>query len=484
MRKLILVLSGLISCGVSLGQTSFLVSYGNSGYDFSRDVKQDMDTGYVITGSSSSFAPDNGDAFILKVDPDGNFVWSWNYGGPGADWGEEIIITYDSTYAIAGYTNSFGAGGFDFFLVRADIDGTPLWQKYYGGSDWDKAYCVAELADSGFVLVGESYSFSGGNMNGYIVRTNKNGDTLWTYVDTSSTGSFFRSVAVDGDSLIICGGIGDGGNNSFDGYIIKMHDSGNIGWNQQIGQGNNDYFNSVYAVNGVYSFGGVRSFDFANDKEDMWMYRINDDGTLVTNVTYVNPTPENDGIQDVIARDFDQDYYFVGYTSSYGYLLDGLPDVFMAKMTLTEIQFQEVNFGEAGNDIAFGIDRTFDGGVVVTGDTRWWATGGTNAFIMKIGPSWTYPDWFTDMAFDDMTNGIEDFVQIQNLSAYPNPVAEILHLPSFDSGALFIYDLSGKQVMSKDNIPSEVDLSKLNPGTYIVVVESESGIYQQRIIKL
>lgn len=165
-------------CGIWANR-NLLKAYGNTGYDFGRDIVQDNDSGYVITGSSSSFGPDNGEAYLLKLNTAGEFSWSRNYGGEGSEWGEGLVVTNDSTYAIAGYTNSYGAGGFDFYLIRIDATGEPIWQKTYGGTNWDKAFALVQLADSGFVLVGDSYSFEGGIRRGYIVRTDKNGELLW-----------------------------------------------------------------------------------------------------------------------------------------------------------------------------------------------------------------------------------------------------------------------------------------------------------------
>lgn len=480
--KRLFIISALFMSFQLFGQQTWIKSYGNSGYDYARDVKQDTDTGYVVTGCSSSFGPDNAEAYLLKLDTGGNFVWSYNYGGQGTEYGEELVITNDSTYAFAGYTNSFGAGGWDFYLVRAGDQGIPMWEKTYGGSDWDRAYGITQLADSGFVMVGESYSF-GGYLRAFAVRTDKNGDTLWTYVHNSPEPSFFKGVALDGDSLVMCGGIGDGNANSFDGLVIKMNIDKTIGWTQQIGQGNNDYLNAVYSVNGVYSMGGVRSYNYSADKEDLWMYRIYDDGTLISDTTFVNATPENDGIKDCVARDFDQDYYWVGYTESYGYMVDGKPDVFMAKMTFTELQFAGANFGEEGDDIGYAIDRTYDGGVVICGDTKFWNTGGYNAFIMKLDGPWNFPNWMNDLTYDNITNSISNYAQSTPITVYPNPFENEITLPYLENGYTRIYDLGGKLIY-QDTYQQQLDLNELEKGTYLLTIESDGQLYQEMIIKL
>lgn len=481
-RIFFIALMALTISGYS--QISFVTKYGNSGYDFARDVKQDVDTGYVVTGSSSSFSAEDSEAFILKLDSLGNFMWSFNYGAEGSEWGEEIVVTNDSSYAIAGYSNSaWGNGGFDFYIVRAAADGSPIWEKTYGGSDWDKAYCLVELADSGFVVVGESYSFN--NMrSGYIIRIDKNGDTLWTHVENNPVPSFFRSVDLDGDSIVVCGGIGDGGVDTHNGYVVKMDMNGQVSWTHIVGQGYDDYFNSIKIVDTVYSLGGVRSYDYANDKEDVWIYRLEDDGTLISDLTYVNPTPANDAIHDIEVRDFDQEFQFVGETSSYGYLADGLADVFMCKVTWTNVFIGQGNAGHQGADIGWGIDRCTDGGVVVCGDSKYQSTGGYNLFVMKLDGTWQFPNWDTEMGYDSITTSIYDQANILPLNFYPNPVRDILYFNQSIQGVVLIHDLTGKLHHEGVISGNALNLQFLVAGTYVLTVVNEEGIKQEKIIKL
>ncbi|MBK9191928.1 MAG: hypothetical protein IPM77_10670 [Crocinitomicaceae bacterium] len=219
---------------LSQGQIiEFINVYGNGGYDYGRDIQECYDSSFVVTGSSSSFTGE-ADAYLMKVDKYGDFIWSYNYGGNDSEWGQSVVITYDSCYAIGGYTNSFGAGGFDFYLIRTDNSGIPLWEKTYGGSDWDQAYDLIETPDSGFVLVGYTYSFSG-SKDGYIVRTNKDGDTLWTKLIGGTGEDFLNAIMLDGDSIVVCGGTGSFGTGGIDGIISKMDLDGSIGWTKYAG---------------------------------------------------------------------------------------------------------------------------------------------------------------------------------------------------------------------------------------------------------
>ncbi len=479
----------LICLGVTAGfgqGNSFLKAYGNSGYDFGRDIKQDNDTGYVITGSSSSFA-DDGEAYLLKLDENGDFEWSWNYGGTGTEWGESLVVTSDSTYAIAGYTNSYGAGGFDFYLVRIDTFGWPMWENYYGGSNWDQAYGLVQLEDGGFVMAGESYSFHDGKRSGYIVRTDEDGVMLWEHAMDGAE-SFFRDIDVDGDSIVVCGGIGDGGADTYDGYVAKFSIDGTFGWDKAIGQEYNDQFNAMQIVDNYYSFGGARGYNYPTEDQNMWMYRMDDIGNEVVDTIYVNESLNIDAVNDIAIR-ADQDYAFVGETKSYGYSsIDGKYEIFMAKMSTSFIHFSAKTYGEAGDDKGQAIDRTRDGGAVYLADTKYFSTGGNNILIIKVNGTWVYPDLISDegdflVEFDDITNSLPNYLETIDLTVYPNPFKDIINLPQITEGTYSVYSIDGQMIQEGKVNSQQLDLSHLRTGTYLLTVQTQDGIYKKRLIK-
>ncbi len=461
---------------------TFMKSYGNTGYDYGRDIKQDNDTGYVITGSSSSFGADNSEAYLLKIDKNGDFLWSHNYGGSGSDWGEGLVITNDSTYAIGGYTSSFGAGGFDFYLMRIDADGSLLWENTYGGSDWDQAFGLVQLPDSGFVLAGESYSFNDGLRSGHIVRTDKNGTLLWQTTILEPVPSFFTDISFDGDSIVVCGGIGDGGEESYDGFIYKCGLDGGFGWDRRIGSEYNDYFNAVFTISGFYSFGGARGYNFPDTDMDMWMYRLDDAGNEIFDTTYVNESVNFDQIHDIAIRGFDQDYAFVGETRSYGFMFDGKSEIFSGKMTSTLIHFAERTYGEKGDDIARSIDRTRDLGAVILADTKYYSSGGHAIIVLKLNNLWEYPE-IDILDYTDITNSISESISLAPGLVYPNPFTTTIFLPAIDKGTFSLTSLDGKVLISGTIDGQEVDLSGVSEGSYLLIIQTTEGSYQQRLIK-
>jgi len=107
----------------------FQTKFGDGGYDVGYDVKQTYDKGYIITGSTSSFGKGNTDVYLLKIDSMGQKVYEKSFGGYNNESGKSIIELPDSSIVIAGFTSSFGFGGYDIYLVKADKYGSLIWEK-------------------------------------------------------------------------------------------------------------------------------------------------------------------------------------------------------------------------------------------------------------------------------------------------------------------------------------------------------------------
>lgn len=473
---------GLIFCLFTASALSqnihFIKSYGNTGYDYGRDIKQTPDTGYIATGSSSSFGSANADAFLLKVDSLGNFKWSYNYGGPDSDWGNSVILTHDSTYAIGGYTNSYGAGGFDFYLVRAGANGTPLWQKTYGGSNWDKGDALAEIpADSGFIIVGETYSFGAGGKDMYMVRTDQNGDTIWTKTYGGINDDWATGVLVDGDSIVVCGGTKSFGAGMSDGIILKMDLDGNLGWVKVKGHELEDYYTAIEKFSASYYLSGTRDYHNGAYLNDFWIYRISTNGNLVVVDTSIsNPSHEVEIAHDLTVAQLGN-VYFAGQTMSFGYsTIDLLPDAFVGKLLTTYFTAYDYrqNFGEAGTDIAWGIDKCYDDGTVSIGDLHYGSTGGNNMFILKLNKTANFPADSPDYDIfgginNDITTSIVEMPSGSKLRIYPNPATEYLTIDGSQTIDLVqIFDLGGKCLLTEANVKNAVFVGNLPPGFYLI----------------
>ncbi|MFA5033340.1 MAG: T9SS type A sorting domain-containing protein [bacterium] len=216
----------------SNGDTLWTRAYG-SGCGYS--VCQTADSGLAIVGFTDSFGDINGDVYLIKTNPNGDTLWTKTYGGSSEDLGCSVSQTVDGGFIIVGRTMSFGAGNYDVYLIRTDSSGDTLWTRTYGGSGSDEGSSVQQTFDDGYIVTGRTFSFSTGK-NIYLIKTNSNGDTLWT---RAFNGSESHSVCQTTDSGFVIAGARSGF------YFIKVNANGDILWTKNYGGGANGIGYSV-----------------------------------------------------------------------------------------------------------------------------------------------------------------------------------------------------------------------------------------------
>lgn len=157
----------------------FYTKFGGAGIDIGYGVKTTLDKQYIVVGSTSSYGAGSTDVYLVKVDSMGLPIWGKTFGGFGNDVGRSVIQLPDSGYVIAGFTNSFGAGGYDAYVVRTDKLGALIWQKTFGGLDWDFAYDLVYSSDGNIVFCGTTTSYGHGNMDGFVCKFDLSGTQVW-----------------------------------------------------------------------------------------------------------------------------------------------------------------------------------------------------------------------------------------------------------------------------------------------------------------
>jgi hypothetical protein len=136
-------------------------------------VQQVSDGGYIIAGWTDSYGAGNGDAYVIRTDGQGDTLWTRTYGGFTHDYGQSVQQSRDGAFVVAGHTYSFGAGGCDIYLIKTDISGDTLWTRAYGGPDSEKGYSIQQSNDGGYVIAGQVWSYGDytGNSDVYLMKT-------------------------------------------------------------------------------------------------------------------------------------------------------------------------------------------------------------------------------------------------------------------------------------------------------------------------
>lgn len=203
-------------------------TYGRIRFDRSYSVQQTPDEGYIIIGSTYSFGDGESDVYLIKTDMNGDTIWTKTFGGTNYDFGSSVQPTLDSGYIIVGTTESFGAGGADVYLIRTNANGDTTWTKTFGGINHDRGFSVQQTFDNGFIITGKTDSYGAGSSDVYLIKTDSNGDTIWTKTFGGSQNDGGYSVQLTSDSgYIITGSTESFGAGGADVYLIKTDTNGN-----------------------------------------------------------------------------------------------------------------------------------------------------------------------------------------------------------------------------------------------------------------
>ena len=204
-------------------------TFGGSSDDLAYFIQQTSDGGYVVAGytwSSSKWE----DVYILKLDANGNKVWEKTFGGSDNDGAYSVQQTNDGGYVAAGYTKSFGSGWYDAYVLKLDENGNNVWEKTFGGNSWDEACSIQQTSDGGYIVAGYTKSFGAGGEDVYILKLDAVGNKVWEKILGGSYDERAYCIQQTSDGgYIVAGYTSPFGAGNYDVYIIKMDANGNTG---------------------------------------------------------------------------------------------------------------------------------------------------------------------------------------------------------------------------------------------------------------
>lgn len=277
------------------GKLVWQQSTDRSGSEYAWAVRKAGADRYVVVGTQESELGDT-DGFMQNIDADGNEYWLKTYGGSG----EEILWTAepypDGGFLLAGQTDSEGAGGLDFYLVRTDPEGLEIWSNTYGTPETDRAFGIGLSQDGGALICG----FSGANssrMNLFFVRIDAEGRELWR---RTIAGDRF-DVAHDVLSLPDGGFAISGYTSSFspgdhDGFLMRLSSDGRMLWMKTYGENGDDRILHVAQMND----GGFAMIGHTN--LDLRVWRVDPEGLLIWSLSDGGFSPDV-GKDIIVLRD-------------------------------------------------------------------------------------------------------------------------------------------------------------------------------------
>ncbi len=464
--------------------TAYIRTFGGPNMDVGRDVKPTSDGGFILTGTTSSFGSGNTALYLIKTDSMGIRQWSKAIGGIGIEWGLAVVQTFDGGYAAAGYTNSFGNGGYDMYLVKTDASGNVLWEKTYGGNDWDFGHALIQTADSGLVICGKTYSFGNGNEDAYVVKTDKNGNTLWTRTFGGTANDAAHSVVeFSSTSLSIAGETGSFGNGGKDVFYITLDQDGSSSSQKTFGSTKDDMgFGIEKTLDGGVVIMGETDSMTAGNREELLM-KISADTLEWLRV--FNGSGVETGA--AVKQKSNGDFITCGSTTSNGL---GGNALHMMMINSGGWWLSGPAFGGTGDEMGSSLCLAPNKKIAFIGSTTTatYTQGLEDVyFILLKNDSIVMNYTLSVVSFEDTLSplSVQELPSQANVHLFPLPMVESTTLTignwgslGIRSAALKLFDTMGREVLSAEitNSKYEIKRGQMNAGIYFYSVSSASGL--------
>ncbi len=472
-------------------QGKFYNIYTDNGYDIGEGVVQLADSSYLITGASSSFQEAPAKAFILHVDKFGNRIWSKSFGGSESNRGRRIMHVANDGIYVAGYSNSYGNGSFDFYFFKTDLSGNLIYENSIGGPNLEVLHdAVMVPADTSFILVGETKSNPGEVENLFIVRLNSSGDTIWTKQIGSTGKDIARGVEMMSDTTFaIVGDYYVEDSLTQKALLMKMHINGTVEWMETYGRKGEYSLNDVSVINNRIRAVGYnkytknnynysRTYSFVSDLSGNPLNQIVDSsGAPVVQYGYLTNYNFSDNQYYVSEKST------VGLASNYpGGGEDALISVLEGYLYWTAMGMTVATFGD---DQINQLISTSDGGALAVGFNSYGGSGGNNITLIKIGFNNDY------VSNDAVPNPISlvfknELENSYDATIYPNPVTDFLQIEveSLENVHVSVMNSLGVVIsQSQFNKLTSIDLSDYSTGLYIVRLEIAGEYKSFKVLK-
>lgn len=510
MKKLLLFFTLSVSFLANAQSITWQKNLGGSANDSGNDIKQTADGGYIVVGYTSSSAngdvsaPSKGlqDGWVIKLNATGGIVWEKNIGGAGNDTLASVQQTADGGYIIGGYTESSVSGDVtgtnngtrDSWVVKLNAAGTIVWQKNYGGSDWDDINSIEQTADGGYIFIGSTLSSASGDVTGikkgnydiWVVKLNSSGNITWqkNLGGTQSDLGYIAKQTADGGYYI--GGytlssasndVTGVNNGAQDAWLLKLDSSGNTVWQKNYGGSGNESFYGIQLMSdGGCVLAGFTGSSVSGDvsgtskgNNDVWVLRLSSTGSILWEKNYGGAGLD---IAYNVQQTTDGGFIVGGYSTSTNSgdmtgVGKGSHDAWLLSLNSNGNLIWEKNFGGSGIDYSRNLQQTSNGGFIFTGPTAS-SSNGDVADASKGG----YDFWVVKI---DTSNLFTANSEIKTIDIYPNPTSAYFSVKGIQQKTkIEVVDMAGKVVLATSiTNGSPINIERLSKGVYLIKINGQ-----------
>lgn len=483
MRKALSILFMVLSIKIYAQVPDYYHSrFGGNEDEVGYNIIQALDSGYLVVGQTSGFNAIQTGVYIAKLNKLAHPKWQKSFGGTLSDVGKSLVELSDSSIIAVGYTNSFGNGGYDAYMIRVDKNGNLLWQKTFGGIDWDFAYSVNKTSDGNLIICGSTFSFGRGGKDAFILKMDYSGTFLWNKIYGSKNDDELKEIIQTNDGGYIAAGTTKSyGDSLGDIWVTKFNASGDSTWFITRGGNKRDVGNSIVQAYNFDYFVAGGSESYGNGQEDAYLFKLANNSNFLWDrfEGLANEDEEVVSIKNVPA--IPGGIVFCYTTNElFGFKKD-------TKSLLFDASGYYVNGGRVGSpedEEAFAVANCFDKGFITVGSTNGFNSSfkREDVFIVK---------------FDSLMNGPGNLIlkskEIRadgaaGIKIYPTPFNGKITIVSSDSdpfSRVELVDINGRIVFESSYQPiSRIDIENLDlvPGMYCVRVVAKSGVYTTKLV--
>lgn len=467
MKQVILI--GLLLLCVQAGMlaqapSKFYCKYGGDGVDIGYGVREIYQRQYVVIGSTSSYGAGGTDAYLMLIDSMGHLKWQQTFGGTGADVGKNVLFNpKDSGFVFAGFTSSFGNGGYDVFVVRTDKRGNKIWQATAGGEDWDFGNDISFGSDGNLVVCGFSHNRRFGKTDGVLVRLDiENGHILKERIFGGADQDEFNVIKMTSEGLLtVVGNTKSYLDSNGDFWMMKVNSNLDSLDTKFLGAANRaeKCYDFVEDRNNSLVICGSCDTSVAKvSRLESYAIKTNLSGLKTDEIYIPNGKSDQDLAWSVAVSKYNYTYFFSRryYFGAFGF------DIQPVLIDYNFIPFTATSYGELGTDEGYKIVSTIDTGFVVVGSTNGYGAISEDVCLAKTKENSII------LPGNQVISGEVNQEVNQVNSLYYNDFAVFSKNKELLDFGFQVYALSGELITKGFSVHDRVDLSALGTGIYII----------------
>jgi len=333
---------------------TFMKTFGGSDYDCGNIVHTTSDDGYIIIGYTESYGAGGSDFWLVKTDKSGNELWNKTFGEDTRDESFSGQQTSDGGYIIVGRSLSLKTDNWNILLIKTDSSGNEEWNKTFGEKESVQGESVYQTSDGGYIILGNRGVSSGS----WLIKTDSSGKVEWSRT-FSNRGNIVRQTSDMG--YIIIG----------ESCLIKTNDQGIKQWEKPI------WGHSVQQTSDGGYIIVASTESFGAGKDDVWLIKTDDLGNELWNKTYGGKSWD---YGKSVQQTSDGGYSVLGSTISYG---AGNRDVWLIKTDDLGNEVWNQTYGGLQIDSSGSVQQTSDNGYIITGTTGSYGGIHMDAWLIK-----------------------------------------------------------------------------------------------------